>query len=110
MSEIIHRARGWHAKLTPSPVTLKYRLPGDTPGLIRSLRVLVSLEMLPANAAWHRRCRVLGVVGRLRRLGLRTITANCSWWHHRFAPAAGLSGSVRRLTGSGMVTVRDYFG
>lgn len=51
MSEIIHQSRGWHAVLKPRRITLKYRLPGDTPDLVRSLRVLVSLDMLPANAA-----------------------------------------------------------
>jgi hypothetical protein len=51
VTEIIHQARGWHATFNPKRVTLKYRLPGDSPGLIRSLRVLVGLEMLPANAA-----------------------------------------------------------
>ncbi len=45
MSEIIHRARGWHAVFDPKPFGLQ-RLPGDTPESLAALRALAHAGLL----------------------------------------------------------------
>ncbi len=50
--KVFYRARGWAAVMKGGH-RLKYRLPGDTPGLVAALHALSAAGLLPSNATDH---------------------------------------------------------